>query len=118
MTNEEILNQAFEEIKGKIPVNHFKLDPEVHYVCDFIPPVVANYEVKGGKSCKVFRHNLYHTRDYRDSGCATFKLIKILQKASDIYNKVFWRVEPKVEMNMDFDSEYPIYRGLVRFSGY
>jgi len=92
-----------------------------------IPKDILNQWVEGvnKKSWKVFRSNtkycnhvLLQTKPYRDEGCATYKLIKLLQEAitADV-KEIWWRVQPKVHRLMDFDRKvYPHFVGRVRFS--
>ena len=119
MEPREILRQEFEKIKAKIPenINSNVAYEELTQVCGFgyIP---KKYEIDSIGSIEVYRHRLYATKPYYDEGCATYKLIKFLDKHfQQVPLRVFWRKDPEVIKQRDLYKYLPTrYIGRVRFS--
>ena len=60
-----------------------------------------------------YTHYRFSTRRYNDESCAAFKLLEFLNSFDfGQAQRLYWRVEPKVESSVDFDK----FVGFARFS--
>ena len=64
-----------------------------------------------------YKHITIVTRKYRDEGCATYKLIRGMESIfPEKVEKLFWRYNPEVVNDSDFNNYYRVFKGRVRFS--
>jgi len=91
MTNNEILQQTVDKINIATP----------HKEDDFF---------------LLYEHRIIQTKQYRDEGSATYKLIRLLEQATRGVEEIYWRFKPEVVSVKDFKFYYDKYRGMARFS--
>jgi hypothetical protein len=118
MEIQQVLDQHFDKINSSIKSVHLpkKYADSVTAFGLVQKKVDLNYTLDSS-FCKLFKHRLFLTRQYRDKGCAAYKLIRFLENVlSDDVEEIFWRVKPNIGEINDFDSQYRRFQGRVRFS--
>jgi hypothetical protein len=118
MTPKEILQQAIDSINERIPKVHKPINEsdDIGSGIGFVLKQKAEDLPQIGDYCRVYEHRSWGTKLYRDEGCATYKLIRFLEKQTEGAEVIFWRVEPQVVSHRDFASCCIIYRGIARFA--
>lgn len=62
-----------------------------------------------------YEHYAIKTREYRDEGCAAFKMIRAMDSIPGA-KSLYWRYPPEVLQHIDFGMKYPVWVGRTRFS--
>ena len=114
MNNLEILNQSVYEINKRADeIYDVSFDPEYLSIKDL--PDIEYTDTKPVGETKTIIAKEYRSRQYRDDGCATYKMIRIAEQC--IPQKVellFWRVFPKIEYEVDFKTGIKWHWGYFR----
>lgn len=125
MTPSEILKQEFSSINERV-LEVFRdksldkinigfgevVPPNREYKEERLEPCVKTHEVPE------YTHFIFVTKKYNDEGCATFKLLRQIQKLPENIEKIYWRKEPKVDSESDFSNRGRRWIGYARASIY
>ena len=118
MKSNEILNEFIEELNK----NFDKVYNSVTKYCDIfisnMPEFILKIEdFKFGDCCKLYQHKMIVTKEYHDENCASYKLIRLIEKTmKNQHNFLFWRLKPKVDKIIDFETNRIFFRGMTRFT--